>query len=241
MLDVDDDNIWRINLFNILGVTEETPKDELKHVYKNLAKKFHPDRFTHAGPDEQEEAKNKFSAISQAYEILTHEQKRHRYMETRRILAEHVAAELTGQPIPTADERAKNEPDKKAAAQSSGTSEASKEEKPAPKKAPHQENYKRKEAEELYQEAQQYFRKNQLDEAISSFQQAIGIVSDNAVYHSFLGRAYLAKGWNSMAQVAFKQALFLNPNDPIAKKHYEPEKPKKQGFFAKLFGGKSKN
>lgn len=228
MLDVDDDNIWRINLFEIMGVPDGCDKEELRRVYKKLAKQYHPDRFK-AGSEEQEEAKKKFSAISQAYEILSNDIKRNQYLETRRILADHLAAE---------EEAAHPQKPKTAASKPRAT--RPKAEEPVPKKAEPKEDYKRKEAEELYQEGQQYFRKNKMDEAISSFQQAISIVSDNSAYHSYLGRAYLNKEWMGMAQASFKKALVINPHDPVAKKYYEPEKPKKKGLFGGLFSKFSK-
>lgn len=81
-------------------------------------------------------------------------------------------------------------------------------------------------------------RKNDVDAAISAFQRAISILPDTSKYHSNLGQAFLNKGWTGMAQASFKKALVLNPNDPVAKKNYEPEKPKKKGLFSGLFGRK---
>lgn len=236
MIDVDDDNIWRVNLFEILDIDEDTDAKTLKQKYKELAKQYHPDRFP-AGSKEQEEAKDKFSDIGRAYDILGNESKRRQYLETRRLLAEHLPA---NQRTPEQAEMvAKSEEKKKA----EGNVKASPPPKSAPaedKKADAKHDFKRKEANTCFEEGQYFFNKSKLDEAVESFQRAVSIIPDEAKYHSHLGRAYLMKGWTGMAQASFKQALVLNPNEPLAKKHYEPEKPKKKSFFSSLFGGKKK-
>lgn len=228
-MDIDDDNLWRINLFDVLGIQEETDKDEMKSVYKQLAKKFHPDRFP-AGSPAQNEAKEKFSGINRAYEILSHEGKRAQYLDTRRLLADHLAvldmvnpvdvppAAKTAAPTPTAASSAPPPP------------------KPAASHAGKGGDYKLKEAEDAFKEGNTLFNKSELDGAISAFQSAIALMPDTAKYHSNLGRAFLMKGWKGSAQSAFKQALVLNPNDPVAKKHYEPEKAKKKGLLDGLLG-----
>lgn len=229
MIDVDDDNIWRVNLFEILGVTENAGKDELKQVYKQLAKQNHPDRFP-AGSREQEEAKQKFSSISRAYDILTNEQKRQQYLDTRRLLAHHLDEAQTAPAAAAAATAA-------APAASAPAANVSPAARSAPtKKSEPREDYKQKEAEDAFKEGQSLFNKSDLDGAITAFQRAITVMPDIGRYHSNLGRAYLMKGWKSMAQVSFKQALVLNPNDPLAKQHYEPEKPKKKGLLDGLMG-----
>lgn len=88
---LEDDNLWKEDLFAILGVTEETPAGEIRKVYLQLAKTHHPDRF----PDDEEarkEALEKFSKMTVAYEVLSDETKRSQYLETRRLLAHHLAA-----------------------------------------------------------------------------------------------------------------------------------------------------
>ena len=200
----------------------------LKKVYKNLAKQYHPDRFP-AGSTEQNEAKNRFSAINKAYDILGTESKRQNYLDTRRLLAEHLAIEIdTQSPVEAANPQAASAPTP--AAPNNITAP------PTKKKDPPREDYKLKEAEDAFKDGTTLLSKNKLDEAISAFQQAISILPDTAKYHSSLGKAYTLKGWKGMAQSALKQALVLNPNDATAKKLYEPEKPKKKGMLDGLFG-----
>ena len=60
--------------YEILGVARDVPADELKRAYRELAKKYHPDR--NAG-DKAAEAK--FKDVSEAYDILKDDQKRAAY------------------------------------------------------------------------------------------------------------------------------------------------------------------
>ena len=60
--------------YEILGVKKDSTSEEIKKSYRNLALKYHPDR----NPDNKE-SENKFKEISEAYEILSDEDKRQNY------------------------------------------------------------------------------------------------------------------------------------------------------------------
>ena len=60
--------------YDVLGVAKGASKEELKKAYRKLAMKFHPDR----NPDD-EQASEKFKELSEAYEILSDDQKRQTY------------------------------------------------------------------------------------------------------------------------------------------------------------------
>ena len=60
--------------YEVLGVAKDAGKAELKKAYRRVAMKFHPDR----NPDNAE-AEEKFKEASEAYEILSDEQKRAAY------------------------------------------------------------------------------------------------------------------------------------------------------------------
>ncbi len=57
--------------FDILGVTENASKEEIKKAYRSLAKLHHPDCFENASESQQKMAKEKFIQIQKAYEILS--------------------------------------------------------------------------------------------------------------------------------------------------------------------------
>ncbi len=62
------------DFYETLGVNRDASAAELKSAYRRLAKEYHPDR----NPDDAE-AEAKFKDVSQAYEVLSDEQKRAAY------------------------------------------------------------------------------------------------------------------------------------------------------------------
>ena len=61
--------------YEVLGVSRTATDDEIKHAYRKLAKKYHPD----ANPDDKAGAEAKFKEVSEAYEVLSDKQKRQMY------------------------------------------------------------------------------------------------------------------------------------------------------------------
>ncbi|XP_065145461.1 dnaJ homolog subfamily B member 6b isoform X1 [Paramisgurnus dabryanus] len=61
--------------YQILGVPRNASHDEIKKSYRKLALKWHPDK----NPDNKEEAEKRFKVISEAYEVLSDENKRSQY------------------------------------------------------------------------------------------------------------------------------------------------------------------
>lgn len=62
------------NYYKILGVPENVTNEELKKVYRKLAKKYHPD--ANVGNTKAEEM---FKKVSKAYEVLSDETSRAKY------------------------------------------------------------------------------------------------------------------------------------------------------------------
>lgn len=59
--------------YEILGIDKTSSKAEIKKAYRNLAKKYHPDR------NKEPDAEEKFKEVQEAYEILTDDGKRSAY------------------------------------------------------------------------------------------------------------------------------------------------------------------
>ena len=60
--------------YDILGVKKDASDDEIKHAFRKLAIKYHPDK----NPGDKE-AEKQFKKVSEAYEVLSDKQKRARY------------------------------------------------------------------------------------------------------------------------------------------------------------------
>jgi len=63
----------RPDYYKVLGVDKKASQDDIKKAYRRLARKYHPD--TSKEPD----AENRFKAVSEAYDVLSDEEKRRQY------------------------------------------------------------------------------------------------------------------------------------------------------------------
>lgn len=59
--------------YKILGVSRNSTTKQIKKAFIKLSKKYHPDIY------DGDDAESKFSEISEAYEVLTDEDKRRKY------------------------------------------------------------------------------------------------------------------------------------------------------------------
>ncbi|MEW9675814.1 molecular chaperone DnaJ [Lentibacillus sp. L22] len=59
--------------YDVLGVSKDASKDDIKKAYRKLARKYHPD------VNKEEGAADKFKEVKEAYEVLNDEQKRAQY------------------------------------------------------------------------------------------------------------------------------------------------------------------
>ncbi len=74
----------------------------------------------------------------------------------------------------------------------------------------------------MFLKGKRHYDKGEVDDAISSLKTAVeslktsDLGSEASTFYSYLGMAYLKKGWNSYAKAQFQLALNLNAKDPVA-------------------------
>ncbi|CDF77795.1 DnaJ-like protein [Formosa agariphila KMM 3901] len=61
------------NAYKILEIDKSATNDEIKKAYRNMAKKYHPDKVIHLGPEHQKGAEEKFRQVKDAYDQLQKE------------------------------------------------------------------------------------------------------------------------------------------------------------------------
>lgn len=59
-----------MNPYEILGVAVDASTDEIRRAYLQLARRYHPDFFTHAPPGERVEAEERMRAANDAWAVL---------------------------------------------------------------------------------------------------------------------------------------------------------------------------
>lgn len=65
----------KFDYYRVLGITRQATATEVKQAYRQLAKRFHPDRWK----GDREVAEESFRLVSEAYEVLINEDKRRVY------------------------------------------------------------------------------------------------------------------------------------------------------------------
>lgn len=67
------------DFYEILGVDKNATENDIKKAYRNLARTWHPDKFSTKSETERKEAEEKFKEISEAYDTLSNPEKRQAY------------------------------------------------------------------------------------------------------------------------------------------------------------------
>lgn len=65
--------------YKTLGIAENASQDEIKKQYKKLALKWHPDKWVNGTEEEKKTAEEEFKKVSEAYNVLSDENKRQQY------------------------------------------------------------------------------------------------------------------------------------------------------------------
>ena len=59
--------------YTILGIKHDATEEEIKTAYREMAKKYHPDKVSHLGDDVKKAAEEKFQSVNEAYESIKKE------------------------------------------------------------------------------------------------------------------------------------------------------------------------
>ena len=229
------------NLFSILNLASSASSEEIRASYKKLVKEVHPDRF--AVPAEKSKAEEAFKRLGVAFSTLKDPLMRKDY---ERI----IERQNPPQPRTSSSSSASSSSSRPASGPSASAGPSA-----APASGPASgvgprpattgrvsEQTLHEMAEKHYQSGRAFERKNQMDDAIKEYQEAIRIRNEVGKFHSQLGLALDKKGWSGYAQAEFKVALHFDPTDKLALKHYKPTagsgQVKSSGFkFLNLFRG----
>lgn len=243
------------NLFSILNITTDATSEDIRSAYKKLVKEVHPDRFSDS--DEKTKAEEAFKRLGVAFNTLRDPLQRKDY---ERVIERYYPSFSTSSRSTSSSTASSGSSTGTSSKPSSGTPSGASADSPKAS-APHRPNHtapfqdpqvakqreqaRQEQAERHYTTGRDFERKNQMDDAVKEYQEAIRIKNEVAKYHSQLGLVLDKKGWSGYAQAEFKVALHFDPTDKLALKHYKPtagaSQSKGTGFkFLNIFRGADK-
>ncbi len=244
------------NLFKLLKLKTTATSEEIKTSYKKLMRQVHPDRFQDAAKKEQAEVA--FKRLGLAFQTLKDPLARKDYERLLKksgvILDDDPFHAKSGSSTSASPSTSKSTSSSSSSAPPNPIrktapfqrTEPSRSARPrTAKTAPFDEDDKKRkvreeQAEKHYQSGRGFESKNQMDDAVREYKEALRLANHVARYHSRLGLALDKKGWGGYAQAEFKVALHFDPTDSLALKHYQPTQGKntRQGFkFLSFFKG----
>jgi curved DNA-binding protein CbpA len=242
------------NHFEVLHVSHEVDPEEFRKSFRDLSMRLHPDRFIDANEETRERATVLFDKVREAYEVLSDDEKREKYinqaihgqlseedqaMEQLEAYWKADAAFNKGKTLFNQGQISRAHPYFAEAAEAS--------------------------PETL--EFVAYYgytsfsvnRNTKPEEAVIGLETLKKVLELNKEQEikldsawTLMGRAYREKGESEKAIRALKQALRINPSNPDATREMkrlisknnptkkEKKKEKKAGFFSKFFGGGKK-
>ncbi|CAJ1932569.1 unnamed protein product [Cylindrotheca closterium] len=89
------------NPYQVLGLSNDASDSEIKKAYHKAALKYHPDRRQDKENNEQDDATEKWAAISEAHEILTDPVKRYDWRQEHENSGSRTSIAKTATPTPT--------------------------------------------------------------------------------------------------------------------------------------------
>lgn len=215
-----------MDYYQIMGVSRNCTRDQLHRAFRELSKKYHPDRF----PEERRpEAEKRYQQIVIAFNHLKNPENRKRY-----------ESKPSRSPAPTAAK-----PDVDPATETKkfykiGHVKSQQGDYPAAVEAFKRAIHFREDPEFFYQKglAEARVKKLQKD-AVASMQKAIALNPKNPKYYHSLASMFFEFGLPTRAKTVLEKAMQLFPANQeiqdLARTHF-PEKFKKTSLFGGLFG-----
>ena len=238
------------NAFEVLGLDVEAGTDALRGAYMELANSLHPDKFTDVDDELREMATGCFDQVRAAWDALETEEKRQKYID-HEILGKPTEEEEAMEQVKAMLDAEADFKKGLAAFNAGRLSAAHKLFENAVASVPEELEFRAYRAYTTFS----LNRKTDQEKANSAIEELRDILDANQQQERrldggwvLLGRAFRESGDPEAAERALVQALRYNPANPDAPRELRRLKGKQQtnkeeekpGFFAKLFGKKTK-